>query len=74
MLATVPCPVVGRRAGASRVVAFLYFEWGSAHDRGFLMRWNTKYTDLGKKIAVLARNQAELARVLGLTQQARAGW
>ncbi len=38
-----------------------------------MARRHAKYTDLGRKIAALARNQAELAGVLGLTQQSISG-
>lgn len=37
------------------------------------MRHNRKYTPIGRRIAQLARNQAEISQVLGLTQQSVSG-
>ena len=38
-----------------------------------MSRRSKRYTELGRKIAELAQNQAELARVLGLSQQSISG-
>ena len=38
-----------------------------------MSRRSKKYTELGSKIAELAKNQVELARVLGLSQQSISG-